>query len=261
VDAFRFELGKVMNREIRQHLVDLLTNVDVDLAARVATGIGVPAPSGTNAATAANKRLAEGWDRYGVTSRPGEARPSPVTRAPELSMANTIKGTIKTRKVAILAADGFDAGQVDAMQAALTAEGATAELIAATPTVKGSGGDERAVDKTMRTVSSVLYDAVYVPGGQASAEALRQQGDVRHFLNEAFKHCKAIAATGEGVDVLLATDIARAAGAGKDGDQALAGIAGLVAERDTPAAATAPFITAIGQHRAFDRAGIEAVAA
>lgn len=36
---------------------------------------------------------------------------------------------------------------------------------------------------------------------------LTQQGDAIHFLNEAFRHCKAIAATGEGVELLQASSI------------------------------------------------------
>jgi catalase len=261
VSAFRFELGKVMDKDIRQHVVDVFTNVDVDLAARIAAGIGVLAPSGKNAVAAANKRLAEGWDRYGVTSRPGEPKPLPVDQAPELSMANTIKDSIKTRRIAILAADGFDAKQVDAMKAALTAEGAVADLISALPAIKGSDGKEWPVDKTINTVGSVLYDAVYVPGGQASATVLAEQGDVIHFVNEAFKHCKAIAATGEGVDVLLATNIIRANGGAKDAEAALAAVPGLVANRARPDAATKPFIAAIAQHRAFDRQGLDRIPA
>jgi len=44
-------------------------------------------------------------------------------------MANTVKDTIKGRRVAILAADGVDGAQVDAVKKALTAAGAKAEVI------------------------------------------------------------------------------------------------------------------------------------
>ena len=45
-------------------------------------------------------------------------------------MANTIKDSIKTRKVAILVADGFDDAAVATMKKALTEAGAQAKLVA-----------------------------------------------------------------------------------------------------------------------------------
>jgi catalase len=35
---------------------------------------------------------------------------------------------------------------------------------------------------------------------------LKTQGDAIHFIDEAFKHCKAIAATSEGVKLLAASE-------------------------------------------------------
>ena len=57
----------------------------------------------------------------------------------------------------------------------------------------------------MASVSSVLYDAVYMPGGKSSVAAVAAEADAVHFLNEAYKHCKAIAADTEAMDVLAAT--------------------------------------------------------
>ncbi|WPQ61982.1 hypothetical protein SIO70_26830 [Chitinophaga sancti] len=39
----------------------------------------------------------------------------------------------------------------------------------------------------------MLYDAVYVPGGADNVIALQDEPDAIHFLNEAWRHCKAIA--------------------------------------------------------------------
>ncbi len=50
------------------------------------------------------------------------------------------------------------------------------------------------VPKSFLTTASVFYDAVYVPGGINSVATLEAEPDAIHFLNEAFKHCKAIAA-------------------------------------------------------------------
>jgi len=58
------------------------------------------------------------------------------------------------------------------------------------------------VDHALRTVASVLFDAVYIPGGEKSAAALAEEPDAIEFVNEAFRHCKAIAASGTGVNFL-----------------------------------------------------------
>jgi catalase len=50
VEALRFELGHVTTMEIRERMIDLLTNVDARLATRVAEGIGVAPPSSLDAA-------------------------------------------------------------------------------------------------------------------------------------------------------------------------------------------------------------------
>ncbi len=56
---------------------------------------------------------------------------------------------------------------------ALAAEGAIVEALAATDgTIEGADGERYTVDRALPTVASVLYDAVYVPGGAASAAAL-----------------------------------------------------------------------------------------
>jgi hypothetical protein len=57
------------------------------------------------------------------------------------------------------------------------------------------------VDFALYTVKSTLFDAVFIPGGQKSVTALTK-GDVIGFINEAYKHFKAVGASGEGVQLL-----------------------------------------------------------
>ena len=45
VNAFCFELGKVETTAIRERMVSNLTQVDTELAQRVADGLGMPLPS------------------------------------------------------------------------------------------------------------------------------------------------------------------------------------------------------------------------
>src|SRR5690606_38332052 len=112
-----------------------------------------------------------------------------------LSMANTLKNSIKTRKIAFLAADGVAADSLNTVKKALEAEGAVVEVIAPKlGDIKANDGSKVPADQSLLTAASVLYDAVYVPGGEASATALKAEPDAIHFLNEAYKHCKAIAA-------------------------------------------------------------------
>jgi catalase len=209
------------------------------------------------------QRLKEGWEKFGVTSVPGKPRKSSIEKSAPLSMANTIMDTIKTRKIAILAANGVDAAQINGMKAALTEAGAIAELVSPLPMIKASDGSELKVDRTLLTCGSVLYDAVYVPGGKESAAALAADGDAVHFVDEAFKHCKAIAATGEGVDVLLASHIAPPSSNGKSPDQIIQGLGSVFAERSAVnvGAVAKQFIAAVARHRDWTRQASSGAAA
>ncbi|WP_433330370.1 catalase [Spirillospora sp. CA-294931] len=178
VAAFRFELGKVTRKEIREGVVAHLTHVDHDLAVRVAEGIGVEPPK---AAAVTN---------HGRSS-------------PALSQANGRAGTLKARKVAILAADGVDSGDIAAVSEALIDAGATCEVLAAKDgAIRAANGGQVDVTRALPTVASVLYDAVLIPGGDDSVHALTSDGDAVHFVAEAFKHCKAIGALGAGAGLL-----------------------------------------------------------
>jgi len=104
--------------------------------------------------------------------------------------------------------------------------------------IKTANGKAVKVDKTLLTTASVLFDAVFVPGGKQSVDALKEEMDAIHFVNEAFKHCKAIAATGAGVDFVKATF------AGKAKDDKAVILGDDVAQN---------FIKAIAQHRNWER--------
>ncbi len=262
--AFRFELGKVEAMSVRERMVDLITNVDMDLAAQVAAGIGVADPNSTGGLDAARKRLEDGWNTFGATSKPIFRTIDEPTTAPELSMANTVEPTIKGRKVAVLAANGVEAAHVTGMKTALTRGGATVEIVAPLlGNISGVDGSSLHVDKTLISAASIMYDAVFVPGGDASVAALRQSGDAVHFVSEAFKHCKPIAAAGAGLDLLLAANITGAPVDGKGPAAELQNIEGVVVEQPSmniDVLAT-KFTDAIKQHRFFTRANKEMVPA
>jgi catalase len=224
IGAFSFELAKVESPAIRERYVsDILANIDGRLTAAVAAAIGMRAPA---AAKSRNGR---------------------VDASPALSMIGTQPtDSIATRKIAILAADGVDGAAVTSMKAALTRAGAVVHVLGPhLGSLKATGGTVT-VDHTLVTMPSVVYDAVFVPGGKASVAVLQADGDAVHFVSEAFKHAKAIAASGEGAALLRAAGISEGA----------AGVA-----TGTGTALARNFIAAIAQHRTWDRTGLMAVSA
>jgi catalase len=163
-----------------------------------------------------------------------------VANSQALSMANTVKDTAKTRKVAILAADGVEEDAVGTMQRALTAAGAISKIVAPHGgTLEGADGGEVPVDFSLLTVGSVLFDAVFIPGGAPSTRALAGDASAVLFVREAYKHCKAIAASGTGLAVLEAAEI--------DAQDVLTRREGVTAQM------AEAFIKAIAQHRDWSR--------
>jgi catalase len=249
VEALRFELGHVTTMEIRERMVDLLTNVDAGLATRVAEGIGIAPPTTLDAA---KQRLRAGWEKYGSTATPSEPREIGIERSPALSMANTPKGNVKGLKVAILAADGVDAASVTQLRQSLSGAGAQAEIVSTRlGPLKATGAGELTAETTVRTMASVLYDGVFVAGGRQSVDALRADGDALHFVAETFKHCKPLGAAGEGVDLLRAAGIDPAASGAEQGVVLAAG------QTDAQSLAQ-QFMTALGQHRFWQRSSLAA---
>ncbi len=141
---------------------------------------------------------------------PAKFQPKRVSQgiedSPALSMVenpNFPKDTIKTRKIAFLVADGFDDAAVADMKKALDDRGRIShDGGAATGRVDWRRREECKADFSFLTGSSVLFDAVYIPGGDASVAALKGEPEASNFVDEAYKHCKAIAATGAGVGLL-----------------------------------------------------------
>ncbi len=245
VDALRFELGKVETEAIRQRMLMVLNQVDKGLAAQVAYGLGMHIPE-----TPELINLSIPADADPLSYQPVKKEGS-LTESPALSMANTIKDSIRTRKIAILAADGVMEAELMTVKNSLLAQGAMVDVIAPRlGTIAGANGTQITVDKSLLTVASVLYDAVYVPGGANSVATLEAEADAIHFLNEAYKHCKAIAATGDALQVLEATYFAKKLP--EDNSDATVMREGVIIGTDAGNVAK-QFIAAIAQHRFWER--------
>ncbi len=202
IDALRFELGKVQIPAIRERMVGLLTQVDKDLANQVASGLGISAKPPV---LPMNHSVPADEDPKNYQPRKVK---STIERSDALSMKNTKKDSIATRKIAFLAADGVDANSLNSMKKTLESKGAVVKIIGPKlGSVKSMDNQVIHADESFLTATSVVYDAVFVPNGKKSIETLITESNAIHFLNEAYKHCKAIAAGTEGMELLKASYI------------------------------------------------------
>ena len=239
VKAAQFELGKVERKEIRQRVVNLFDHIAHELAEQVALGVGVHVPGTDRSIAPAQER----WEGEGGAGPGKPAASSKLTASPALSQEAKNIYSVKTRRVAILVANGVEHHGIIELKGALAVAGATAEVVALSFAPLTSEGTRVDPDKTFLTTASVLYDAVVIPGGKLSAPALAAQDDAQRFIQDAFKHCKPIGAYGEGVAVLKACSLTTAAAPGL-----------VTAEADTDLAHfTREFLKALAHHRFWDR--------
>lgn len=246
IDAFSFELGKVKTVAVRQRMIGILSLIDKGLASEVAYALGLPVPQEPEQPI--NHSIP-------ADGNPADYQPiqveSSLARSEALSMKNTIKDSIVSRKIAFLVADGVDEQAVNTVKESLISAGAMVHVIAPRlNAVVGQDGEEVAVDESFLTAASVLYDAVYVPGGTNSVATLEAEANAVHFLNEAFKHCKAIAADEQALQVLEATYFANKLPSEFSEETAL--MEGIVVEADQKKLAK-QFIKAVALHRFWER--------
>ncbi|MDF2449941.1 MAG: Catalase [Bacteroidota bacterium] len=239
-NALRFELGKVKSVEVRQRMVNILTQIDKGLADNVAVCLGLKAGAPAQPIN----------HSFPADANPKDYQPrkvkSSIEVSPALSMEHTVKDSILTRQVAFLTAPGYSDTSLQTMKKALENSGAQVKIIApALGFVRGAAGKEVPVDESFLTSSSVCFDAVFVPGGAQSAELLIENADAIHFINEAYKHCKAIAADKEGVKVLRTSHIGLNK---KETDEP-----GIVTYAPKNSTIEKEFIKAIAAHRVWDR--------
>ncbi|MEC2234646.1 catalase [Bacillus subtilis] len=213
ISAFCFEVGKVKSKDVQRQVVDVFSNVDADLAEEIAKGVGVATPA---------KRKAS----------------KEILTSPALSQARTVK-TASTRKVAVLAGNGFHEKELQTVLEALKQEGITVDIISQNLGYMTSGsGQQLEASGTFLTVDSVLYDAVYAAGGPE----LKDNKQAMAFIREAYNHYKAIGAANEGID-LLQSSVGTTEGPG------------IVTAKDEPdyTAFSKAFIDAVAAHRHWDR--------
>jgi catalase len=251
VEALRFELGKVERPYIRERMIGLLERVSPELARRVADGFGL----------AEIPRVAPPINHhFPADGSPDSYQPTsgrkPVERSAPLSMAGTVKDTVKSRRVAILCADGVDAESLRTVRDILLGEGALPILVGPRlGELVDSEGGRHWLEQSLLTGSSVLFDAVYVPGGAGAAD-LTEERDAVDWIAEAYRHCKPIAATGEGQALLgLVPGVLEREGEGRGGNGGSPSLRDGIVASDGPATEdfAATFVAAIALHRFWER--------
>lgn len=171
IEGFSYQLGKVKSKSVRQQNVNLLANVDEEMACIVADNIGVDRPSGFQVPV-------------------GESYPS-------LSQANSPRYAY-TQKVGVLIGDHFNDTEVTHVLTTLKQNGVFIVIVSETlGFVRGSNGTKIKVDETFLTTSPYLLDSLYVVGGRSKGQE-KFNDDVTHFVHVAYKHYKPIGVASTG---------------------------------------------------------------
>jgi catalase len=230
IRAFRFELTRVQTPSIRERVVSMLANVSEALAQGVADGLGieVPTPMPPVLAKVAKPEVKVS-SALSLLARPGD-------------------GSVKTRRIAILVANGIEGASVSALHTTLSGAGAVPRFVGSRlGKVATSDGETLDVEVSMEAAPSVLFDALVLPAGAEGVDRLAADGHTFEFVKDQFRHCKPILALGEGATLLDKLGIPAALPTGTS-DPGLLRFAG-----EDIAAATAAFTAAIGKHRSLGR--------
>ncbi len=170
--AFTFELAKVETLAIRTRMLGHLNLIEPELGGRVAEALGM-----------------EGQADSITPARP----PRDLPPSPALSILAKAPATLQGRKVGALIADGFDAGLIAQLRAAVTKEGAMFELVA--PKIGmtiAADGTKTVADHMISGGPSVIFDAVVVAPGPQGLPALMTEAAAIDWVSDAFTHCKVI---------------------------------------------------------------------
>jgi catalase len=223
VGGFRFELSKVTVPAIRRRMVASLRNVDEDLAAQVASGLGIELP-----------------DPLARLHEPIEPE---VRVSPALSLsAHPGEVGIRTRHIAILVADGVEGRSLKALHAALTSAGAVPRFVGPRlGTYSTTAGGPIEADASLENSSAVLFDALILPDGEAGIAALAADGHTMEFITNTYRHSKTLLALGASTALLKRAGVPAPRNGAPD--------SGLLVMDAGDKSAAKAFIAAVAMHR------------
>lgn len=175
VDTYVFELSKVERKYIREReVLEVLCNIDLDLAQQVADQLGIEIPAEKKAATLPDVQI-----------------------SPRLSFEAFKPEDIKARKIALLVHDKANEASIKAVQAWAESEGAVVDVLTPKPgPVLGQQGEVIPSDGMQKAEPSIAYDAVVIADGD-NYDVVMKDGVATHYLLEAYKHLKPIVFLGD----------------------------------------------------------------
>ena len=257
LNALTFELSKVEDLGVRERIRDLMNEVDHELATSLARNIGVKPPGQPK------------HKNSGQKSKFLSMIASPYTPM----------DSIATRRVAVIVGDGYSGDDLKALRAILTEQGAKLAIVgthkgylyadgapgAADMGAKAAEEDGKPhddcvkADFTIFNSKSVLFDSVALIGGSHTS-LLQANGNVKAFVAEALKHCKAVMATGNTIPLL--TYPCQVAGITlSDGSDKLVNDQAVVTSGKQTKEVLTAFVEAMKLHRCWDRKGVDAIPA
>ncbi|MEU4358292.1 catalase [Streptomyces virginiae] len=181
IAAYTFELAKCYEQAVKERTLAVLANVDGELCAQVAAGLGLPVPAPTEPLV--------------------DVRPSPALS--QIGRTWPVDG----RTVGIVAGQAVDMAHIHEVRRAVLDAGMVPLVIASAGGVLGADGDPVTVQRTFATARSVEFDALVFAGAPAAgADAYGARdakaadpgpavGDPRvlALLTEAYRHGKVLA--------------------------------------------------------------------
>ncbi|MBO0679827.1 catalase [Mycolicibacterium sp. S2-37] len=180
-EAYTFELGKCYEQAVKERQLAVLANIDADLCATVAAGLGLEPPA--------------------PTVVPAE----PAVLSPAVSQ---IGGTwpVTGRMIGVLTGPDSDVAEVAAVVDALGAAKLVPLVIASHGGTLQHEGGSVPISRTYATARSIEFDALVLAGSPTTVQA-------KILVDEAFRHFKALGVLPQGADLLASSGV----GADSDG--------------------------------------------
>ena len=119
---------------------------------------------------------------------------------------------LSNKKVAVLAADGYEQSELESPVKALKDAGATVEIISLKPgKIKSmkdhEWSDSVSVDQTVDEAKASSFDALLLPGGVINPDAVRANENAVNFVKEFFDAEKPVAAICHGPQTLINAEV------------------------------------------------------
>jgi catalase len=160
-----------------------------------------------------------------------------IALSPALSQIVVTPRPVAGRKVAVIADGGSDLAGIQTLRLGLAGVGVQVLVVSPAGGRLTDRSLDVVVERTFATARSIEFDAILVADGTTPSTDIK----LVVLLQEAFRHCKALGSWGSGSSTLTAAGIAPEAPGVSTGD--------VIDE-----AFTAELVTALGLHRAWDRA-------